>query len=185
MATPNFNVPTRNEVDTTAQQIFDGVKKSLGTVPNLYAYMGHSSNALSAAMALGQAQAKSTFSNKEKEAVFLAVSQLNGCNYCLAAHTALGKMNGFTEEETIQLRQGTHSDKKLTLISTLAAEIQRTHGRPSQELLNQFFEAGYDQKALVDLVLLVSDKVFSNYLHNITQIPVDFPAAKPLETELA
>ena len=176
-----FNVPTREEVSPEAQAIFDNLQKGVGMVPNLFAYIGHSGNALANYMAFQQKQAKGAFNAKEREAVFLAVSEVNGCRYCQSAHTALGKMNGFTEEETLQLRAGTHPDQKLGTITRLAAEIQRTHGKPGAELLDAFFALGYDQAALVDLVSLVADKVLANYVHNITQIPIDFPLAQTLE----
>ena len=175
-----FKAPTREEVSTESQQIFDNLKAQVGMVPNLYATIGYSSNALGSYLAFQGAQAKGAFSTKEREAVFLAVSEVNGCQYCLAAHTALGKMNGFSEEETIALRAGTIEDKKLNVIVRLAAEITKSHGRPSQELLGEFFELGYDEGALIDLVALVADKTLANYVHNITQIDIDFPKVQPL-----
>jgi len=176
-----FQVPTREQVDEKGQALFDNLEKQVGMVPNLYATIGHSSNALEAYLNYQGAQAKGTFKAKEREAVYLAVSEVNDCNYCRAAHTALGKMNGFTEEETRQLRAGTHPDEKLNTITRLAADIQRTHGKPDAALLEKFFDLGYDEKALVDLISLIADKVLANYLHNITQIPIDFPAAQPLK----
>ncbi len=176
-----FKVPNREEVHSKAQQIFDNLEKQVGMVPNLYATIGYSANALEAYLNFQGAQAKGAFKAKEREAVFLAVSEVNDCNYCRAAHTALGKMNGFTEEETLQLRAGTHPDPKLNTITRLAADITRTKGRPNQGLLQEFFNLGYDNAALVDLISLVADKTLANYVHNITQIPIDFPEAQPLE----
>ena len=110
----------------------------------------------------------------------MAVSQVNGCEYCLAAHTTLGKMNGFSEAETLQLRNGTIADEKLRTLTLLAASITKNHGRPEPQLLDNFFQLGYDNAALVDLVALVADKTLANYVNNITQIPVDFPVAPAL-----
>jgi AhpD family alkylhydroperoxidase len=180
-----FQVPTRDQVAPGAQAIFDNLQKGLGFVPNLFATIGYSANALGSYMAFQQAQAKGTFSAKEREAVFLAVSEVNGCEYCQAAHTALGKMNGFSEEETIQLRALTHPDSKLSVLTRLAASITSTHGRPEPQLLEEFFALGYNEGALIDLVALVADKTLANYVHNITQVPIDFPAAQKLEAELA
>ncbi|MEL7001927.1 MAG: carboxymuconolactone decarboxylase family protein [Bacteroidota bacterium] len=176
-----FKAPSRDEVSEESQQIFDNLKSQVGMVPNLYATIGYSSNALSSYLAFQGAQAKGTFNAKEREAVFLAVSQVNGCEYCLAAHTALGKMNGFSEEETIALRAGTIEDRKLNTIVRLAAAITKSHGRPSEDLLNDFFELGYNEAALVDLIALVADKTLANYVHNVTQVDIDFPRAQPLE----
>ena len=156
------------------------MQSAFGMVPNLFATIGYSENALTSYLAFQNAQAKGSFSTKEREAVFLAVSQVNGCEYCQAAHTAVGKMNGFSDEDTVQLRAGTHPDHKLSVITRLAASITKTHGRPESQLLEDFFALGYEEKALVDLIALVADKTFANYVHNITQVPVDFPAAQPL-----
>lgn len=178
----NFTIPTKVNASEGSKAIFENLQKGVGFVPNLFAYIGHSSNALGSYLALQQAQAKGTFSAKEREAVFLAVSEENGCVYCQSAHTAIGKMNGFTEEEIIQLRDGSHTDRKLNILTNLAKEIQKTHGQPSEDLLKDFFGLDYEESALVDLVLLIADKVFANYIHNITKVKVDFPLAPALET---
>jgi AhpD family alkylhydroperoxidase len=179
-----FQVPTREQVTPAVQGVFDHMQSAFGMVPNLFATIGYSENALMSYLAFQQAQAKGSFTGKEREAVFLAVSQVNGCEYCQAAHTAIGKMNGFSEDETVQLRAGTHPNAKLSTITRLAASITATHGRPEPQLLEDFFALGYGEKALVDLIALVADKTFANYVHNITQVPIDFPVARQLEPEL-
>lgn len=182
-----FEVPTREQVSPEAQGIFDSLQQQVGMVPNLFATIGNSANALSSLLAFQGAQAKGTFNTKEREAVYLVVSQVNGCAYCQAAHTALGKMNGFTEEETIQLRLGLSDDARLKAIVTLAQDITENRGRASEGNVEAFFAQGFDNAALIDLIALVADKTLVNYVHNLTQVPVDFPAAQPieLETELA
>ena len=177
-----FQVPTREQVTPAAQGVFDHMQSAFGMTPNLYATIGYSENALTAYLAFQQAQAKGSFTTKQREAVFLAVSQPNDCQYCLAAHTTMGKANGFTEAETVQLRAGTHPDQRLNPLTQLAASITRTHGHPAAQLLEDFFALGYEEKELIDLIALVADKTFANYVHNITEIPVDFPAAPALET---
>ncbi len=96
MAT-QFNVPTKNEVSENNQAIFSQLEKGLGFVPNLYATYAHNDTALGDYLALQNR--KSTLTAKEREVINLVVSQINECAYCLAAHTALGKMNGFTDEQ--------------------------------------------------------------------------------------
>lgn len=175
----NFNVPTREEVSSNNQQIFDNLKSALSFVPNLYATMAYSENALGTYLQFQNA--KTSLSKKEKEAINLAVSQVNNCRYCQSAHTVLGKMNGFTEEQVIDLRKGTVLfDSKLNALVNLAKEITETKGNPKNATLNAFFEAGYSKGSLVDLILAIADKVVMNYLHNITQIPIDFPIAPEL-----
>jgi AhpD family alkylhydroperoxidase len=170
-----FTVPTRDEVSPGNQANFDALQKAIGMVPNLYATMAWSGNGLSKYLAYQGA--KTSLTNKEKEAVNLVVSQINGCIYCQSAHTVLGKMNGFSEEEILKLRAGHSTDQKLDGLVTLAKDITEHKGHVSGTRLDAFFAAGYDKGNLVDLILQISDKIAMNYLHNLTEIPVDFPLA--------
>ena len=180
----NFTVPTKDEVSTENQATFDQLEQKLGFVPNLYATFAHSDNALNAYLSLSEAQAKGSLSAKEREAINLVVSQVNDCRYCQSAHTAIGKMNGFTDEEIIALRKGESNDAKLDALVKLAKEITISRGNPSEAVLSRFFEAGYKKGNLIDVVLNVSDKIFANYVNNITQIPIDFPVAPDLTQEV-
>lgn len=171
-----FNVPTREEVSEKNQGIFDNLEKALGFVPNLYATYANSDTALE--NYLNFANAKTSLSAKEKEVVNLAVSQVNNCIYCLSAHTAIGKMNGFTDEQILELRAGKASfDTKLNALAKLAKNITENRGRTDEDVLNDYFAAGYTKANLIDTISLVGDKTISNYIHSTTQVPVDFPVA--------
>lgn len=177
-----INVPTKENVSANNQAIFDKLVKGLGFVPNLYATYAHSDTALE--NYLNFSNAKTSLSAKEKEVVNLAVSQVNDCIYCLSAHTAIGKMNGFTDEQILELRAGYSSvNTKLDALARLARNITENRGRTEANVLENFFNAGYDEGNLIDVIALVGDKTISNYIHSTTQIPVDFPIAQPLETE--
>ncbi|WP_448702903.1 carboxymuconolactone decarboxylase family protein [Mucilaginibacter sp. AW1-3] len=173
-----FAVPTRDEVAPANQTIFDNLQKALGFVPNLYAAIAYSANGLGKYLAYQNA--KTSLTNKEKEAVNLIVSQVNGCVYCQSAHTVIGKMNGFTDEQVLDIRKGKSTDAKLNTLVALAADITKNRGNASAENVDAFFTQGYTKENLVDLILQVSDKTAMNYLHNLTQIPVDFPLAPSL-----
>jgi len=175
----NFKVPSRGEVSANNQEIFDNLNKGLGMVPNLYAVMALSETALSNYLAFQNA--KTTFSNKEKQAVNLVVSQVNECSYCQAAHTTLGKMNGLTEEQTIEIRKGSAPfDNKLDALVKLAKEITAKIGFASTETVDSFINAGYSKGQVVELVFLVAEKTAMNYVHAITKVEIDFPLAKEI-----
>ena len=174
----NFTVPTRAEVSENNQAIFDNLQNALGFVPNLYATIAHSKNGLERFLAYQNA--KTSLNNKEKEAVNLVVSQVNGCIYCQSAHLVLGKMNGFSEEQLLEIRNANASDSKLNALVQLAAEISKNKGNANSNFVDAFFAQGYNDENLVDLILQISDKTAMNYLHNLTQIPVDFPLAPAL-----
>ncbi|MEM1257084.1 MAG: carboxymuconolactone decarboxylase family protein [Bacteroidota bacterium] len=176
-----FHVPKREEVSSSNQAIFDNLEKAVGFVPNLYATYAHSENALGNYLALSGA--KTSLNAKHKEVVNLAVSQVNDCIYCLSAHTAIGKMNGFTEEQILELRAGGASfDNKLDALARLARNITENRGATDADVLDNFFNAGWTKENLIDAIVLVGDKTISNYLHSTTNVPVDFPVAQPLET---
>ncbi|WP_353777271.1 carboxymuconolactone decarboxylase family protein [Winogradskyella sp. 3972H.M.0a.05] len=177
-----FNVPTRDQVSENNQAIFDTLKGKLGFVPNLYATYAYSDTALENYLTFSGA--KTSLSAKEKEVVNLAVSQVNDCIYCLSAHTAIGKMNGFSDDQILEFRGGySTSDTKLNALAKLAKNITETRGKTDADTVEAFFNAGYDKGNLIDVISLVGDKTISNYIHSTTQIPVDFPVAQPLEAQ--
>jgi uncharacterized peroxidase-related enzyme len=173
-----FPVPTRNQVSPDNQIIFDNLKNALGIVPNLYATIAYSTHGLSRFLAYQNA--KTSLSSKEKEAVNLVVSQVNGCVYCQSAHLVLGKMNGFSDAELHDIRNSKSDNPKLDALVKLAADITKNRGNATDANVDDFFAQGYKHEHLVDLILQISDKTAMNYLHNLTKVPVDFPLAPPL-----
>ena len=175
-----FNVPTRATVTENNQAVFDNLEKGLGFVPNIYATLALNETALPDYLAF-QGR-KTTLKAKEKEVVNLVVSQVNECAYCLAAHTAMGKMNGYTDEQIIEIRKGNVSfDAKVAALATFVKETTVNRGKPSNQATDELLAAGYTQANVVDILMLIGDKIVTNFLHGVTQVPVDFPAAAPLE----
>ncbi len=126
-----INVPDRDEVTPANQAIFDNLKKGLGMVPNLYATFAHSETALANYMTFQNV--KSSISGKSREVVNLIVSQINECKYCLAAHTMLGKMNGFTDEQIMEIRHGHASfDAKFDALAKMVKGITQNRGHVDQ-----------------------------------------------------
>lgn len=175
----SFTVPTREEVSPANQAIFDHMKGAFGMVPNLYATFAYNESALGDYLTLQNR--KSTLSAKEREIINLVVSQVNDCKYCVPAHTAVAKMNGFTDEQILEIRRAQVSfNDKYAALARFVKETTVNRGRPSENALGAFFDAGYTKANLIDALMVVGDKIISNYLHNITGIPVDWPAAPAL-----
>ena len=175
-----INVPTKSEVSQNNQAIFDNLENALGFVPNLYATFAHSENALSSFLAFSGAA--TSFSKKEKEVIDLAISQVNECRYCQSAHTALAKMNGFTDEQALELRKGSASfDAKLDALAKISRAIAQNQGKVSQELKENFFNAGYNKENLIDLVTAAGAITVTNFLHSLTEVEIDFPIAPELQ----
>jgi uncharacterized peroxidase-related enzyme len=172
-------VPTYEQVSPGNQAIFNQLKQGLGFVPNLYATFAHSETALATYLALQNA--KSSLSPKAREVINLVVSQVNSCPYCLAAHTALGKMVGFTPEQILEIRRGGAAfDLRLDALAQLVRSLVLERGHADPALVQAFFAAGWTEGNLVDALVVVGDKMVSNFLHGATQILVDFPPAPAL-----
>lgn len=174
-------VPAKDQVSAEAQVIFEQIQKKLGKVPNLYATIGYSADALKGMLGFEAAFNHTAFSDKEKEAINLVVSQVNSCDYCLAAHTMLATMKGYSKEDTFNFRAGNATDEKLDAAVKLAKAIAANKGEADDQLKENFFNAGYDEKALIDLIGIITVRTFTNYAYAATKVPVDFPAAEPLK----
>ncbi len=177
--TATFTVPTREEVSAANQQIFDNFKKRIGFVPNLYAYYAKNETALGDYLALKNR--KSTLRAKEREVINLVTSQVNGCRYCQSAHTAIAKMNGFNDEQILAIRQGSASfDSKLDALARFTEAVVTNRGHVSADDKANFFEAGYTEANLIDVIIVIGDKIISNYIHNLAGFEIDFPVAEEL-----
>ncbi|MDQ0593637.1 putative peroxidase-related enzyme [Chryseobacterium ginsenosidimutans] len=176
-----IKVPQKDELSVESQAILDGIEKKMGSIPNLYATIAYSSSALKAMLdAESTLSHQSSFSAKEREAINLIVSQVNECDYCLAAHTAMAQGRGFSEDDTLAIRRAEYQDKKLNAVIKLAQSIANNKGEAGEAVLENFFTAGYNEKALIELTALVALRSFTNYVFANTQIPIDFPVAQAI-----
>ncbi len=178
-ANRTFTVPTREEVSSNNQAIFDNLHKMIGFVPNLYAYYAHSETALADYLAFQNR--KSTITNKEREVVNLVTSQINDCRYCQSAHSVFGKFSGLSEEQILEIRRGSASfDAKLDALVHFTTSVVENRGRATAEAKETFFNAGYTEANLIDVVIVIGDKTISNYIHNLTNIEIDWPIAEQI-----
>ncbi|WP_142784663.1 carboxymuconolactone decarboxylase family protein [Changchengzhania lutea] len=169
------------EANENSQAILKAVKGKIGMVPNLYATMGASDKLLGGFLTFTETLKSGEFTNKEYEAIALATSQANECAYCLSAHTTLGKMNGFTEEETLQLRYNTIEDTKLNALVTLVSEVVNQKGHPSQDAIDTFFSTGYTKTAFAELLGAVALTTITNNVYHNGGFEIDFPKAQNIE----
>ncbi|MFC3562841.1 carboxymuconolactone decarboxylase family protein [Pedobacter jamesrossensis] len=176
-----IKVPNREEVSPQSQLLFDQISASIGKVPNLYAAIGYSPQTLKGFLQFDGALAGGIFSAKEKEAINLVVSEVNDCSYCLAAHTMLAKTKGFSHEEIISFRKGYTEEAKLNAVIQLAKNITENHGHAEEQFLVDFFAAGFQEDALIELLGLIAVRIFTNYVHAVTGVPIDFPEAMSLK----
>lgn len=164
------------EVPEVNRKILSDLQQAFGFIPNVYAFMAYSPTALKSY--LHYTREKTSLTDVEAEAIYLATSQTNRCHYCLSAHTSFAKALGLTEEQVLELREGKVSfDEKLDVLVKFTRAIVENRGNVDEELLTLFLRAGYTPRHLVEVVLLISQVMVTNFINNITHNPIDFPEA--------
>ncbi len=175
-----FSIPSKNEVSTKNQSIFDKLKAGLGFIPNLYAYYAKNETALEDYLNLQNRN--TTLSKREKEVVNLVVSQFNDCYYCQSAHTVIAGLNGYNEDQILELRKGQATfDPKLNSLAKFTLNVVSNKGKLTESDKEEFFKAGYTEANLIDVVINIGDKTISNYIHNLADFKIDFPLADKIE----
>jgi uncharacterized peroxidase-related enzyme len=173
-------IETLNPETTTgkSKELFDAVQKKLGFIPNLIKVFGNSPATLQTYLSLGELTASGNFSNKFREQLALAIAEENECNYCLSAHTAIGKMNGLTDEQTEASRQGLATDAKIQAGLQFAQSVTKNRGKVSGEELAAAKAAGYNDGDILEIVLNVVSNTLTNYVNHIAETEVDFPSVE-------
>lgn len=169
------------EANINTQDIFKAVKGKIGMIPNLYAAMGVSDKLLGGFLSFTETLKSGELTNKEYEAVALATSQANNCAYCLSAHTAIGKINGFTEQETLELRDLSIADSKLNALVTLTSELVNLQGHPTETTIDNFFEAGYNKSAFAEVMAITALTTITNNIYHNGGFEIDFSKAQKIK----
>lgn len=159
--------------------VFTTIKSAIGMVPNAFVTAGTNSPlALGAALALDATLHKGSLSVKEIEAVKLAVSEQVKCDYCIAAHTAIGKKSGLGKDAILGLRHAQPSgDERLDALATFARFLVSTTGTVPDSVVAAVKAAGYNDQQIVDTILAVTSITFTNLINRVNDTPIDFPAA--------
>jgi len=178
MTTKILQPLSSEEANANSKEIFNQVKSKIGMLPNLYATMGISDKLLGGFLTFTETLKSGEFSKKEYEAIALATSQINGCAYCLSAHTTIGKMNGFSEEDTLALRNNSITDPKLNALVSLVSDMIQLKGHPLEDTLNNFFEVGYSKTSFAELIAIVALTTITNNVYHNGGFEIDFPKAQ-------
>ena len=158
------------------KDLLQSARTRLGFVPNMYGYMGKLPGVLAGYMSTYDAfRSTAGFTPAEQETVFLTISRLNGCTYCMAAHSMLAdKMSGVAPDALAALRNGDpQPDPKLNALVTFVTEMVEHRGNPGKEAIDAFLAAGYGEEHVMGVILAIACKTFSNYVNHIAGTPVD------------
>jgi uncharacterized peroxidase-related enzyme len=157
------------------KQIFDGLQRALGTVPNLMKTLGNSPAALNAYMSFNAALGEAKIPAAVREQIALAVANANSCDYCLSAHSALGKLAGLSEADLGLARNAQAGDPKRSAALKFAIEVVRQRGMVRPATIDALREAGYGDGEITEIVAVVAINIFTNYFNHIAGTEIDFP----------
>lgn len=159
-----------------AKTLLDGVKAQVGAVPNLFRVLAHAPAALDAYLGLGAALSGSRFDAALREQIALAVAECNQCDYCLSAHTFIGRKTGLSEAALSEARAARSGDTRTDAILKLARAIVVGRGVLRDADVAHARAAGLDDADLIETVAIAVHNIFSNYINHVAATPVDFPA---------
>ncbi len=168
-----------------AKNLLDIVNVKLGMVPNMVRAMANSPAVLEGYLNLSGSLAKGALPARTREQLALAISQANRCDYCVAAHSAVGRMVGLTAEQIRDSRQGTAVDSKTDALIRFARTLVETRGSVTEADVEEVRAAGFDDGVLAEVVAHVALNVFTNYFNLVAGTDLDFPKAPALTAEPA
>ena len=170
---PRLNAVDPAQASGDVREIFDGPLK--GKHFNIFRHMGNSPAALNAYLGIAGALSKATLSAKEQEVVHLAVGQENGCDYCLAAHTAIGKGAGVSGDELAKNLKGEASDAKTQAALDFARAVVAKRGFVEDSDFASVREAGFNDGEILEIITVVVANILTNYLNHAIETEIDFP----------
>lgn len=175
-----LNVIAPDQASGRLKEIYDEVTKKMGTVPNIFQGMANSPAALTAYLSASAALAEGELAPEDREAIYLAVSEHNGCHYCTSAHTMLAQRIGMSEDETRDTRQFRSPDQKRNVLLKFVQRVIETKGFVSDDELNQVRDAGYTDGQIAEAIGYIALATFSNLFNHVHDTPLDFPPAAKL-----
>jgi uncharacterized peroxidase-related enzyme len=178
-------IPIPATVDTApdaARPLLAGVKAKLGSVPNLFRLLAVSPAVLEGYLGLSGALGTGVLDARTRERIALAVAAFNGCGYCTAAHAFIGKnLVGLSDAEIAANRNGGSTDDRAAAAVKFAIAIVEARGQVSDADVAAIRAAGYSDAEVIEIVLHVALNTLTNYVNEVAETPIDFPAVKSRE----
>ena len=158
-----------------SKELLTALQKNIKSVPNLAKALANSPAALKAWMEFEGALDKGSLNAKLRQEIALAVGQKNGCQYCVSAHTAIGKAAGLTDQQILNSRQGQGTSPKDTAALTFARELLEKRGQVPANSIQALHEQGFTDGEVAEIVAHVALNIFTNYFNIALGVDVDFP----------
>jgi uncharacterized peroxidase-related enzyme len=164
-----------NSATGEAKALLDAVQAGLGVVPNFIRVLANSPAALNAFLGIHHIAGAGLLDPKTRERIALAVAEQNACQYCVSAHTAIGRKAGLDNQEMLANRLGRSSDAKAEAALAFARALVEHSGQVSKAEFDAVRTAGHSDGEIVEIISHVAMNIFTNLLGKSTQIEIDFP----------
>ena len=171
-----INIPSPEQAPDRSKATLDAVRAKLGLVPNLFRIIANSPAALEGYMALSGALSSGRLDLKTRERIALAVAEVNGCSYCLSAHSYIGSHMAKMDQEDLRLaREGHAAEPRSNAAVELAVVVTRGRGNISPEELARARAGGLDEEEILEVLANVALNLLTNYINVALETEVDFP----------
>lgn len=170
-----LNPVNRQTADEKTVKLLDSVEKKLGILPNMIATMAQSNAVANAYLGFSTALSGGQLPATIREQIALAVGEKNSCDYCVAAHSAIGAGAGLDEESLIAARQAKSDDEKTTAILKFATRLVETQGNVSDREVDELKALGLSEGEIAEIVANTALNIFTNYFNHVAETQVDFP----------
>jgi len=179
-------IPAINPDNATGQarKLLQGVESTLGFAPNIMQTMANSPAVLQGYLDFSRALSKGNLSSKFREQIALAVSEVNDCQYCLAAHSAIGRSFGLSEEAIGDSRRGESPDTKETVVLAFTRKVVENRGWVEDEDVTKLRKVGFSHGDIVELIANISVVLFTNSFNHLAETEIDFPEVAELEAHV-
>jgi uncharacterized peroxidase-related enzyme len=168
-------IPTRDTAPAAAQPLLDAVGQKLGVIPNMFRLIANSPAGLEGVLGLNGPLGK-TLDVKTRERIAIAVAAVNGCDYCMSAHTYLGlNLAKLDQAELAANRCGHSNDAKADSAVAFARKVAQERGKVADADIAAVKSAGYTDAQVVEIVLVVAENFLTNLINNVGQTDIDFP----------
>ncbi len=169
-----------DQAEGKAADLLNGVKKKLGSTPNIFQAMAAAPALFEGYLGLSNALGGGKLSGQVREQIALTVGEANQCDYCLAAHTVMGKGAGLSEDDALSARRASASDPKVDALLKFVRQVVVNRGNVPDTAIAGLKEAGWTDEEILEAVGNVALNLFTNYFNHIVDTPVDFPKVQVL-----
>jgi uncharacterized peroxidase-related enzyme len=173
-----INLVDRAQATGARKDLLDQINGAFGVTPNMFRAVANSPAALKSMWGAFGALGSGRIDAKLGEQIAVAIADRNACNYCLAAHTALGRKAGASADEMTAAQSGRSNDPRTAAALAFALKVVETRAQVSADDVASLRKVGFDDEQIVEIMAHVALNLFTNYVNVAFDVPVDFPAVK-------